>query len=98
MSGQPHFVIVTFTTNPDNQAQALSEIGDYVASFLSQQPGFVSSNLFASNDGQSVVHHAQWIDEASFIAAGPKARAHPDLPKLMAYTPSGVGYRLDRSF
>ena len=59
MSGQPHFVIVTFTTNPDNQAQALQEIGDYVATFLSQQPGFMNSNLFASTDGQQVVHQAQ---------------------------------------
>lgn len=33
-----HFVTVTFVARRSNQAQADAEIGDYVASFLSQQP------------------------------------------------------------
>ncbi len=98
MSDTHHFVIVTFNTSQQNQTQALAEIGDYVATFLSQQPGFVSSRLFASNDGQNIVHHAQWTDEAAFQAAGQLARAHPDLPKLLAYEPKGVGYTLHRTF
>ncbi len=98
MSSSPHFVVVTFQTTSDNQAQALREIGDYVASFLSQQPGFLSSNLLASKDEQSIVHQAQWTDEASFVAVGPLARIHPDFPKLMAYAPKGIGYRLHSSY
>lgn len=98
MSSDSHFVVVTFQTTNDNQAQALQEIGDYVASFLSQQPGFLHSQLLASKDEQSIVHQAQWTDEASFVAVGPLARVHPDFPKLMAYAPKGLGYRLHRSF
>lgn len=98
MNSTPHFVVVTFQTTSNNQAQALREIGGYVASFLSQQPGFLSSKLLASNDKQSIVHQAQWTDEASFVAVGPLARVHPDFPKLMAYAPKGVGYRLHGSY
>jgi hypothetical protein len=98
MSSDPHFVVVIFQTTSDNQAQGLREIGGYVANFLSQQPGFLSSKLLASNDKQSIVHQAQWIDEASFVAVGPLARVHPDFPKLMAYAPKGIGYRLYSSY
>lgn len=98
MSPTPHFVVVTFQTTSDNQAQALREIGGYVASFLSQQPGFISSQLLASKDKQSIVHQAQWTDEDSFLAVGPLARIHPDFPKLMVYAPKGVGYRLYNSY
>ncbi len=93
-----HYVVVTFVTTPDNQSQAVAEIGAYVADFLSQQPGFITSRLLASHDGTSLVHQAEWTSEAAFQAAGALAREHPDLPKLMAYQPSGAGYHLARTF
>jgi hypothetical protein len=43
MADEHHYVFVTFNTTREQQAQALREIGDYVAGFLSQQPGFVQS-------------------------------------------------------
>lgn len=98
MTRNHHYVVVNFSTTPANQAQALSEIGDYVGSFLSQQPGFITSRLFASNDGERIVHQAEWSSEADFQQAGVLARAHPDLPKLMAYAPNGSGYTLARTF
>jgi hypothetical protein len=98
MNTDHHFVIVTFQTNDINQAQAIAEIGDYVADFLSQQPGFITSSLFVARDGQSIVHQAEWTNEAAFQAAGPLAREHPDFPKLMAYEPKGIGYQLARTF
>ncbi len=98
MTSEHHFVVVTFRTTPSNQAQAVQEIGDYVADFLSQRPGFVTSRLFASLDGETIVHQAEWTHEEAFRNAGPLARQHPDLPKLMAYEPKGVGYQLQRTF
>lgn len=98
MSAEQHFVVVTFKTTADNQARATEEITDYVATFLSQQPGFIKSQLLASNDGESIVHQAQWTSETAFQAAGVLARQHPDLPKLMAYEPEGIGYRQVRTF
>ena len=98
MSSEHHYVVVNFKTTTENQNQAVEDIADYVASFLSQQPGFIKSQLLASNDGQNIVHQAQWTNEAAFQAAGVLARKHPDLPKLMAYEPKGIGYRQMRAF
>jgi heme-degrading monooxygenase HmoA len=98
MADEHHYVFVTFNTTREQQAQALREIGDYVAGFLSQQPGFVQSRLLASQDGEQVFHQAQWENEAAFQAAGQLARQHPDLPKLMLWTPVGVGCTLYRQF
>lgn len=89
-----HTVIVTFVTEPGNQQEALEKIGAYVGSFLSRQPGFIESALHRGLDGTSIVHYAKWQSEADFKAAGEKARAHPDLPALLAYQPKGLGYRV----
>lgn len=98
MADEHHHVFVTFNTTKEQQAQALTEIGDYVAEFLSQQPGFVQSRLLASLDGEHVFHQAQWENEAAFQAAGQLARQHPDLPKLRLWAPVGTGCRLHRQF
>jgi hypothetical protein len=98
MSNMHHYVVVTFTTTPGNQDQALTEIGDYVSTFLSQQAGFLTSRLLASLDGKRIVHLAEWTNNEAFVAAGALARQHPDLPKLMAYEPNGMGYQLTRTF
>jgi len=93
-----HRVLVSFSTNRENQAQALTEIGDYIADFLARQPGFIRSTLLASDDGEQVVHYAEWTDEAAFVAIGPLARQHPDFNKLMAYQPKGTGFWEVRRF
>jgi heme-degrading monooxygenase HmoA len=93
-----HHVIVEFTTEPADQERALQMIGDYVASFLSRQPGFVASVLHRGNDGTSIVHYATWESEADFKRAGEKAQAHPDLPALRAFRPQGRGFTAYRRF
>ena len=86
-----HIVIVNFEIEPGGQEQALEKIGAYVASFLSQQPGFIESYLHAGKDSDSIVHYARWKSEEDFKAAGPKAREHPDMPALMAYNQVAPG-------
>ena len=93
-----HIVVVQFTTAPAEQAEAVQLVGDYVADFLSQQPGFIKSRLHSSLDGESMVHYAEWESEADFQAAGAKAQDHPDLPALRAYHPLGRGYVVARTF
>ena len=93
-----HIVIVNFTTSESSQAQAIQEVGDYVESFLSHQLGFIASQLHASLDGRSLVHYAEWVSEKNFMAAAQKARSHPDLPMLMAYSPNASGYKIHRRF
>jgi heme-degrading monooxygenase HmoA len=93
-----HFVVVDFDVEAGKQEEALALIGDYVASFLSQQPGFIHSVLHRGLDGSSIVHYAQWRSEQDFKQAGEKARAHPDLPALLAYNPRGRGFTSWRTF
>ena len=93
-----HTVIVNFETDADNQSEALEKIGAYIGSFLSRQPGFIESFLHECTDGPGIVHYARWVSEQDFKAAGVKAREHPDLPALMAYKPSGRGYRVWKAY
>lgn len=93
-----HIVVVHFSVDAAEQSAAAQKIGDYVASFLSQQPGFIASRLHLSNAGTGLLHYAEWESEADFQAAGALAREHPDLPALRAYQPSGVGYQVVRTF
>ena len=93
-----HIAIVTFETDAAAQDTALEKTGAYVGAFLSQQPGFVESVLLRGTDGRSIVHYSRWESEAAFQAAGVKARSHPDLPALLAYKPTGRGYRVWKSF
>lgn len=94
----PFTVIVNFETTPENQQRALEEIGAYVEDFLSRQPGFVESRLLREADGGGLVHCASWRSAADFQAAGDKARAHPALPGLMQYKPTGRRFEVWRSF
>ena len=98
MSEKYYTVIVSFECQPDSQDKALEEIGAYIESFLSRQPGFVESALSGSVDGDGIVHYARWKTAADFAAAGEKAREHPDLPALMAYKPSAVRHTLWQSY
>lgn len=93
-----HIVIVNFEIEPGAQDEALEKIGNYVETFLSQQPGFIESALHAGLDGNRIVHYARWKSEDDFKAAGVGARAHPDMPALLAYKPSGQGYRVWKTF
>ena len=91
-------VIVDFDTTPETQAQALEEIGAYVAEFLSRQPGFLQSWLHRSLDGTALVHYALWRSAADFQAAGEKARQHPALPALRRFNPRGRQFEVWRGF
>ena len=93
-----HIVIVNFEIENGAQAEALEKIGAYVDGFLSQQPGFIESTLHAGLNGKCIVHYARWKSEADFKAAGEGAKAHPDMPALMAYKPSGQGYRVWKTY
>jgi heme-degrading monooxygenase HmoA len=83
-------VIVNFNAPASDQNQALTEIGAYIGSFLSKQPGFVRSQLCQSVDGTQIVHVAEWQSEVAFKKFAAIARDHPDLPGLLKYKPSAA--------
>ena len=75
-------VVVTFETTPDNHAKALSLLDEYIAGFLSRQPGFIESRLNERADGHGYLHFARWQKEADFRAFAEKAADHPLLPEI----------------
>jgi heme-degrading monooxygenase HmoA len=95
---EPYIVIVNFKTTPDEQLEALEQIGKYIGDFLSQQPGFIQSKLHRSSDGTQVVNYAQWEKEEDFQAFAGKARSHPDLPGLMKYKPSAGFFQVWKQY
>ena len=87
-------VIVNFETDPIEQDQALELIGNYIGSYLSQQPGFIKSRLHRSIDGKQIVHYAQWQSEEDFRAFAEKAASHPDLPGIRKYKPAANFFKV----
>lgn len=81
-------VVVTFQTTPATQQEATDKIWDYIETFLSKQPGCISSSLHKSFDGKNLINYAQWETADHFKAFSEKARGHPDLPALLEYKPS----------
>ena len=80
-------VFVNFETEPAEQDEALGLIGNYIGTYLSQQPGFIQSRLHKSMDGKRIVHYAQWQSEEHFRIFAEKAASHPDLPRIRKYNP-----------
>ena len=64
---------------------------------LNQPPAFLTSLFFASLHREHIVHLAERTHNEAFVPAGARTRQHPDLPKLMAYEPKGMGYQLTRT-
>jgi hypothetical protein len=82
-----YWIIVNFETEPGEQDIALGLIGNYIETFLSQQPGFIQSRLHKGTDGTRIVHCAEWKSEEHFRAFAGKAASHPDLPEIRKYKP-----------
>ncbi len=85
-------VMVSFDCEAQQQAELAEKIKAYVANFISQQDGFVSSHLHVSRCGKHVVNYAQWQSMEHFKAFGEKARSRPELPELLAFKPRAVFY------
>ena len=87
-------VVVTFNTNPENHTVARTQIDDYIRDFLSQQPGFIESRLHELQAGAGLLHYASWQSENDFKLFALKAKDHPALPAIRAYTPSANFYHI----
>jgi len=94
----PFVVIVKFETTTESQEGALIAIKDYIANFLSQQPGFISATLHRSFDGLSIANYAHWESASDFKRFAELAKDHPDLPGLIRYKPSPSFYEITEQF
>lgn len=94
----PFVVIVKFETTNQSQETALAAIKDYIASFLSQQPGFLSAKLHRSFDGLSIANYTHWESASDFKRFSELAQKHPDLPGLIQYKPTPCFYEITEQF
>ena len=58
--------LVRFDIARDKQSALIAAIVGQVDTWVCRLPGFISSTLHASLDGEHVINYAQWKDEASF--------------------------------
>jgi len=86
-------VVVRFETNTEDHDSARALIDSYIGDFLALQPGFIEIWLTEGADGAGLLHFARWQREEDFRAFAEKARSHPDLDKIRAFSPSPAFYR-----
>jgi len=60
--------ITIVDTEPNTQDEVLSLMTDR-AHFMATQPGFISINLYRSQDGRRVINHIRWTDRESLRGA-----------------------------
>jgi quinol monooxygenase YgiN len=62
-------LVNVFTVEPENQQKLVQLLKEGTESFFSRQPGFISSSVHTSKDGQRAINYSQWRsakDIASF--------------------------------
>ncbi len=59
-------VLLMFECQPDEQSPLIDKLFNFINTRMKPQPGFVSSLVYASEDGTKVVEHFQWKDRASY--------------------------------
>jgi quinol monooxygenase YgiN len=71
-------LINVFTVEPAHQRELVDLLNRATEDVMRHQPGFVTANIHASEDGTRVVNYAQWESAAAFHAmlAEPVAREH----------------------
>lgn len=69
-------LINVFSVAPDDRDQLVALLKEGTAAWISKVPGFVSSSLHVSRDGQRVVIYGQWRSVDGIAAM----RQHPQMP------------------
>ncbi|MET9087887.1 antibiotic biosynthesis monooxygenase family protein [Streptomyces sp. NPDC004237] len=79
-------LINVFTVAPDRQAELIALLARATEETMKRQPGFISANFHASQDGERVINYAQWESEEHYRAmlANPEARVHMDQAAIIA--------------
>ncbi|THH36303.1 antibiotic biosynthesis monooxygenase family protein [Neolewinella litorea] len=61
-----HTVIFEFQVEPRQQKELSEKIQGLVHDIVCRQPGFISSHLHLSTDGEKVLNYFQWESKAAF--------------------------------
>jgi heme-degrading monooxygenase HmoA len=73
-------LINVFTVAPERQDELVSLLANATEETMCHLPGFISTNIHRSRDGERVVNYAQWESEADYeaIFERPDVREHMD--------------------
>ena len=83
-------VIVVFSVDPSQQQTLLGNITAYGGSQVKHQPGFISSTLFRSIDGQRVLDYTQWKSREDYEAFARNAIATGVSPQIFQTIPPDI--------
>ena len=78
-------VIIVSIVEPENQQDFVDLLVTATENLLCKQPGFISSNIHKSLDGEKVVTYAQWrsVEDFQAVFKNPEVRLNlPDFSKL----------------
>lgn len=73
----------TFQTQPESNEEIVALVSELAHVFFSKQPGYLSSAVHASLDGERVVHYSQWENETSYRDAVTHACSDPGALKIL---------------
>ncbi len=59
-------VLLMFECQPDEQQSLVDKLFSVINTHMKPHPGFVSSLVYASENGTKIVEHFQWEDRASY--------------------------------
>ncbi|MEB3220205.1 MAG: antibiotic biosynthesis monooxygenase family protein [Nostocales cyanobacterium 94392] len=81
-------VMVIFSVEPSRQQELLDNIMNYGGSLVKHQPGFISSTLHKSTNGQRIVNYTQWKTRQDYETA--KSSLGSKTPEIFTVFPPDV--------
>lgn len=81
-------VMVIFSVEASRQQELLDNIMNYGGSLVKHQPGFISSTLHKSTDGQRIVNYTQWESPEDYEVA--KSSLGSKAPEIFKAFPPDV--------
>lgn len=81
-------VMVIFSIEPSRQQELLDNIMNYGGSLVKHQPGFISSTLHKSIDGQRVINYTQWQTREDYETA--KSSLGSQVPEIFKNFPPDI--------
>jgi len=88
ISKEPNIVtlINDVTVEPENQQRLVELFAEMTENIMCKQPGFISSNIHKSLDGEKVVIYAQWRSEEDFRAVFKRPEVLSQLPERAVFS------------
>ena len=95
--GKAGFTLInTFTVDPARQEAVIKSLVDVTENLMVRLPGFISTTVHASKDGQHVANYVQWRSKDDFLGMfqNPEAKAHMQVVHDLAQNVLPIEYEV----